>query len=155
MSFTASSSIGDMQSLIGATQVAATVVIRVSIPSLNIQKALKVNTGDSVWTLKKQLIDKCFTETRKDLWNYGIFLHGKDGKQGKFLNEYNTLIGYGIETTVRNHYKHNKNIMRHYNRFYTRRETNFITICDVYSHNWISCSNSVQVQTQIQRGKRS
>ncbi|KAJ8327034.1 hypothetical protein BDV3_000166 [Batrachochytrium dendrobatidis] len=76
----------------------APIVLRINVPCLKLQKAIKVNTSDSVWMLKKQLIDK-FGGDSKDCWNFGIFLHGKEGKQGKFLDERKDLATYGIDGT--------------------------------------------------------
>ncbi|KAH9274556.1 hypothetical protein BASA83_003192 [Batrachochytrium salamandrivorans] len=73
------------------------VVLRINVPSLKLQKAIKSQTCDTVWMLKKQLIDKFGSES-KDCWNFGIFLHGKEGKQGKFLDERKDLSVYNIDS---------------------------------------------------------
>ena len=81
-----------------AQAAAETIVLRINIPSLKLQKSIRVSTADAVWTLRKQLEDKVASEI-KDILNYGIFLHGKDGKKGKFLDERMIVGDYHIDNT--------------------------------------------------------
>lgn len=75
------------------------VVLRVNIPSLKLQKAIRVNGNDQIWSLKKQLEDKVQSEI-KDILNYGLYLHGTLGKKGKFLDERNTVTSYHLDANV-------------------------------------------------------
>jgi hypothetical protein len=75
------------------------IVFRINIPSLKLQKAIRVSTNDCIWMVKKQLEEKVGTEI-KDVLNYGLFLHGKDGKRNKFLDERNTIASYHLDATV-------------------------------------------------------
>ncbi|KAL2916907.1 hypothetical protein HK105_203686 [Polyrhizophydium stewartii] len=94
----ASPALGSTSMLNSSGTAGSTIVLRINVPALKLQKALKVNTADTVWGLKKQLIEK-FGAEAKDVWNYGIFLHGKEGKQGKFLDERKELSIYGVDTS--------------------------------------------------------
>ncbi|KAJ3321465.1 SH3 and multiple ankyrin repeat domains protein 2 [Boothiomyces sp. JEL0866] len=73
-----------------------TVVLRISIPVLKLQKAIRVNSNDLIAAVKKQLEEKVCSEI-KDVLNYGLLLHGKDGKQGKYLDERNTAGSYHLD----------------------------------------------------------
>lgn len=74
-------------------------VIKVSVPKKGIQKALRCNVYDTVWAVRKQFMDKIQNELR-DSMNYGLFLPGIQGKQGKFLEEKRDLQSYRFENTV-------------------------------------------------------
>jgi hypothetical protein len=76
-----------------------TLVLRISIPTLKLQKALRVNTNDCIWMVKKQLEEKVGAEI-KEVLNYGLYLHGKDGKRDKFLDERNTVGSYHVDANV-------------------------------------------------------
>ncbi|KAJ3275002.1 SH3 and multiple ankyrin repeat domains protein 2 [Terramyces sp. JEL0728] len=75
-----------------------TVVLRITIPSLKLQKAIRINSNDLIATVKKQLEEKVCSDV-KDVLNYGLLLHGKDGKQGKYLDERNTAGSYHLDQT--------------------------------------------------------
>ena len=77
---------------------ADSIVLRIQIPSQKLQKALKVNLDETIWQLKKNLIDKL--PDLQDALNYGLFLHGKEGKQGKFLDERKPASNFNLEPTV-------------------------------------------------------
>ncbi len=77
------------------------IVLRINIPSLKVQKALRLNSSDYIWSLKKQVEEKVAAEI-KDILNYGLYLHGKDGKKGKYLDERNTVGSYHLDQTVTN-----------------------------------------------------
>jgi N-terminal or F0 domain of Talin-head FERM len=72
------------------------VVLKINIPYLKLQKAIRVNSGDLVWNLKRQVEEKVAAEI-KEVLNYGIFVHGKDGKKGKYLDERNTVASYHLD----------------------------------------------------------
>ncbi|KAJ3257891.1 hypothetical protein HK103_004182 [Boothiomyces macroporosus] len=76
-----------------------TVVLRINIPALKLQKAIRVNSNDLIASVKKQLEEKVCSEI-KDVLNYGLLLHGKDGKQGKYLDERNTAGSYHLDQNV-------------------------------------------------------
>jgi hypothetical protein len=76
------------------------IVLRINIPNLKLQKAIRVSTSDPVWSVSRQLEDKVATDI-KDILNYGLFVHGKDGRNGKFLDERNTVGSYHLGATVR------------------------------------------------------
>ncbi|KAJ3364746.1 SH3 and multiple ankyrin repeat domains protein 2 [Kappamyces sp. JEL0680] len=75
---------------------AEAIVLRINIPILKLQKAIRVNTTDMIWTVNRQLEEKVAADI-KDVLNYGMFVHGKDGKKGKFLDERNTVGSYHLE----------------------------------------------------------
>ncbi|KAJ3179709.1 SH3 and multiple ankyrin repeat domains protein 2 [Gaertneriomyces sp. JEL0708] len=63
-------------------------IVRISVPSENRLKALKVALKDTVWSLKQQVISKVASGI-EDVLNYGLYSPPdvKSGKQGKFLDE--------------------------------------------------------------------
>ncbi|KAI8895149.1 ankyrin repeat-containing domain protein [Globomyces pollinis-pini] len=75
----------------------AKIVVRVNIPVLNLQKAIKVGPTDLIWTVKKQLEEKVRSEI-KDILNYALFLHGQGEKQGKYLDERKSLGSYHVDS---------------------------------------------------------
>jgi hypothetical protein len=56
------------------------IILKFVLPGLGIQKAMKVQSNDSIWTIKKTLMDKIGSEIAEFL-NYGLFLPGSQGKQ--------------------------------------------------------------------------
>jgi hypothetical protein len=75
------------------------VILKVNIPSLQAQKALSVSTNDPIWSIKKAIIMKVTSEFQQG-FNYGLFLQGENGKEGKFLDEAKTVGSYGLDGTV-------------------------------------------------------
>ncbi len=75
------------------------IVLRISVPSLGVQKAIRCPITDSIWSVKKQIIEKISTDLKEAL-NYGMFAPGTAGKQGKFLEEKRDLQSYGFENNV-------------------------------------------------------
>ncbi|KAJ3170812.1 hypothetical protein HK101_011326 [Irineochytrium annulatum] len=71
--------------------------VRVSVPSLGVQKALKASPTDLVWHIKKQVCEKMTTDL-KDALNHGLFMAPVGGKLGKFLEEKRDLASYQMET---------------------------------------------------------
>ncbi|KAJ3115470.1 hypothetical protein HDU96_000629 [Phlyctochytrium bullatum] len=71
--------------------------VRVSVPSLGVQKALRANPTDLVWTLKKQVCEKVATDMR-DALNHGLYMAPSGGKLGKFLDEKRDLGSYQMES---------------------------------------------------------
>ncbi|KAJ3160241.1 SH3 and multiple ankyrin repeat domains protein 2 [Geranomyces michiganensis] len=63
-------------------------VLRISLPSQEWSKAIKVYTRETVWEIKRRIIEKMASGI-EDALNYGLFLPAdtKSGKQGRFLDE--------------------------------------------------------------------
>lgn len=74
------------------------IVIRINIPVLKLQKAMRVKSSDLVFAIKKQVEEKTAAEIR-DVLNYGLYLHST-AKKGKFLDEKCTLGSYAIDGNV-------------------------------------------------------
>ena len=77
----------------------ASVILKINVPSIKVQKAFKVNAEDTVWAIGRMVSDKTM-QNIKDVFNYGLFVHGKDGKKGKFLDDRNTIGSYHLDGTV-------------------------------------------------------
>ncbi|TPX72406.1 hypothetical protein SpCBS45565_g00691 [Spizellomyces sp. 'palustris'] len=79
----------------------AAVVLRISLPSHDWQKAIKANLKDMVWSTKKHIIEK-MASTVDEALNFGLYLPAdvKSGKQGKFLDEKRELGTYISETNT-------------------------------------------------------
>jgi hypothetical protein len=75
------------------------ILLRVSIPSAGVQKTLRVNLSDMVWSLKRQIMDKVAADI-KDAMNHGFFLAASGGKLGKFLDEKRDIADYKFENQV-------------------------------------------------------
>ncbi|KAJ3049901.1 hypothetical protein HK097_009108 [Rhizophlyctis rosea] len=85
-------------------------ILRVSIPSKGVQKALRASSADRIWDLKKQIIDKMANDI-KDALNYGVFwpaggaasaavpaAPGTDGRiAGQFLDESKEVGGFKMD----------------------------------------------------------
>ncbi|TPX49973.1 hypothetical protein SeMB42_g00571 [Synchytrium endobioticum] len=84
---------------VSANTAAQQLVLRVSYPALKLQKAIRVATGDLVWTVMKQAVDKGAQDV-KDSLNYGIFLPGINGKPGMFLDDKREIGSYSIENNT-------------------------------------------------------
>lgn len=75
------------------------IVLRIQVPAQKLQKAIRINSNDTVLSLANKILDK-FPDL-KDKLNYGVLLReGKNG--GKFLLENKTLSFYNIDATVPN-----------------------------------------------------
>lgn len=74
-------------------------ILKFSVPSIGVQKALRFNSNDSIWNIKKTLMEKIGSEIPEFL-NYGLFLPGSGGKQGKFLDEKRVISHYNLENQV-------------------------------------------------------
>ncbi|KAI8825808.1 uncharacterized protein EV422DRAFT_514223 [Fimicolochytrium jonesii] len=74
------------------------VVLRISLPSQDWQKAVKAYTKESIWKLKQHIMEKMASGI-EDALNYGIFVpaDSKTGKQGKFLDEKRELGSFSPE----------------------------------------------------------
>ncbi|KAJ3108866.1 hypothetical protein HDU97_010138 [Phlyctochytrium planicorne] len=71
--------------------------VRVSVPSIGVQKALRANPNDLIWSIKKQVCEKVASDL-KDALNHGLFLPASGGKLGKFLDEKREWGGYQMES---------------------------------------------------------
>ncbi|KAJ3391021.1 SH3 and multiple ankyrin repeat domains protein 2 [Lobulomyces angularis] len=78
---------------------AAFVIVKITITSVGVQKALRCNVNDTIWVLKKQFLEKVGNEVA-DLLNHGLFLPGVQGKQGKFLEEKRDILSYNFENNT-------------------------------------------------------
>lgn len=80
------------------------VVLRVHIPAQDVKKAIRVNSEESIWQIKKQIIEKLGKGLDEAL-NFGIYLPGTDGKEGKFFDENRSLQDYRLGDNVRISYR--------------------------------------------------
>ncbi|KAJ3203287.1 hypothetical protein HDU67_010277, partial [Dinochytrium kinnereticum] len=71
--------------------------VRVSVPSLGVQKALRASPTDLVWNIKKQVCEKVASDL-KDALNHGLFVAASGGRLGKFLDEKRDLGSYQMES---------------------------------------------------------
>lgn len=76
------------------------IIIKIWIPAHGIQKAIRCNTQDTVWALKKQLMEKVLAEI-PNVMNYGFFIPGALGKLGTFMDEKKEFSFYKPEQNVR------------------------------------------------------
>ena len=83
-----------------ATLSSKALIIRVSFPSKGTLKAIRVNNSDTVWAIKRHIIDKASSDKVENLeWsNWGIYLPSKEGKNGKFLDEKREISTYGFDS---------------------------------------------------------
>ncbi|KAJ3168725.1 hypothetical protein HDU87_000971 [Geranomyces variabilis] len=63
-------------------------VLRISLPSQEWSKAIKVYTRETIWEIKRRIVEKMASGI-EDALNYGLFVPAdpKSGKQGRFLDE--------------------------------------------------------------------
>ncbi|KAJ3132091.1 SH3 and multiple ankyrin repeat domains protein 2 [Geranomyces variabilis] len=63
-------------------------VLRISLPSQEWSKAIKVYTRETIWEIKRRIVEKMASGI-EDALNYGLFIPAdpKSGKQGRFLDE--------------------------------------------------------------------
>ncbi|KAI9352778.1 hypothetical protein BDR26DRAFT_1002907 [Obelidium mucronatum] len=75
-----------------------TIILRVLITSMGLTKSLRAATGDTVWALKKQVIEK-MNKDIKDVLNFAIFVPPGSGKgaRGRFLDDKLTLDCCNLE----------------------------------------------------------
>jgi hypothetical protein len=76
------------------------IVLKVGIPDLKLVKAMRFNSADSVWAVKKQIAAK-FTELNQG-FNFGIFVAGADGN-GKFLDDHLAISSFQLQPMANNH----------------------------------------------------
>lgn len=81
------------------------VLVRISIAEVNGQKALKVPPSDTISSVKFQIIDKLTGVNIENILNYGLWLPGSDGKEGKFLDEQRSVKDYRLSETVSTTFK--------------------------------------------------
>ena len=75
-------------------------LMRVNVPALSLQKVIKVNDSDNVWSVKKILLEKIGTREMKHALNHGFYIHGIEGKQGKFMDDRKEISLYKVDTNV-------------------------------------------------------
>jgi hypothetical protein len=70
------------------------IVLKIRVPSQNLIKTIRIITNESIWTLKKIIMNKITSEV-KDAYNYGLFEKKGIGANtiGKFLDE-DKMIGF-------------------------------------------------------------
>jgi hypothetical protein len=83
----------------GATLPANTIIIKISVPSQNLQKSFRFSADEPLFHLKQQAVEKMIKGI-PDVLNYGFFLHGTDGKDGKFLDEMRSASEYRLPDNV-------------------------------------------------------
>ncbi|TPX78711.1 hypothetical protein CcCBS67573_g00082 [Chytriomyces confervae] len=84
-----------------------TIILRVLITAMSITKTLRASSSDTVWALKKQVIEKMNTDVKGAL-NYGIYLPPtppmpsttSKPPKGRFLEDQKTLEACGLENNV-------------------------------------------------------
>ena len=76
------------------------IILKISIPSLGIQKALKCKTTDKVWVIKNQIIEKIKGSNTTVNLNFDFYLPKQLKTPGKYLEERKDFQYYGIETNV-------------------------------------------------------
>ncbi|VDN95868.1 unnamed protein product [Rodentolepis nana] len=74
-------------------------VIKISVPSVNIEKVYNFIPSDVISDVKDSIIKDLNLEFR-DILNYGLFLPPTDGKAGKFLQEDRQLKEYPFTSSV-------------------------------------------------------
>lgn len=74
-------------------------IVKINVPSMKLQKSFKIQASDLIWNVNRMVADKV-TQDIKDSLNFGLYLHGKDGKKGKFLDDRNTAGSYHLDNSV-------------------------------------------------------
>ncbi|KAI9092609.1 hypothetical protein DFS34DRAFT_283004 [Phlyctochytrium arcticum] len=84
-----------------AAPAATSLVLRISLPSHDWQKAIKASTKELVWNIKKQTMEKMASGI-EDALNYGLYLppDPKTGKPGRFLEERLPLGAYVTDSNT-------------------------------------------------------
>lgn len=72
------------------------VILKINVPSIKVQKAFRVMSTDSIWSIGRLVAEKVMQDI-KDVFNFGLYLHGKDGKKGKFLDDRNSVGSYHLD----------------------------------------------------------
>ena len=73
--------------------------IRILWTFQNLAKTMKIEPYQTVNALKLQIMDKMNAECQ-DIQNFGLFLPGTLGKDGKFLDEQRILASYKLDVDV-------------------------------------------------------
>ncbi|KAI8922052.1 hypothetical protein DFJ77DRAFT_445117 [Powellomyces hirtus] len=83
------------------TDQGSALVLRVSLPSQEWSKAIKVYTKETIWDIKKRIMEKMASGIEDSL-NWGLFLPPdvKSGKPGKFLEEKREVGNYVSENST-------------------------------------------------------
>ncbi|KJE90109.1 hypothetical protein CAOG_01460 [Capsaspora owczarzaki ATCC 30864] len=72
------------------------ILLRVEIPSQNLQKSLLFEPHLPVWFAKQLILDK-MSKDEENVINYGLFIPPANGRAGKFLDEERLLASYSLE----------------------------------------------------------
>ncbi|CAF1634071.1 unnamed protein product [Adineta ricciae] len=75
------------------------IYIRVAVEDLNLQKVLKFNLDDTVWSAKQKVLQVLVRELIDGL-NFGLYLPPSNGRAGKFLDESRCLREYPLSGSV-------------------------------------------------------
>ncbi|XP_065352176.1 SH3 and multiple ankyrin repeat domains protein 3-like isoform X8 [Cloeon dipterum] len=75
------------------------VLIRVHVPELNINKCLQFARDELIWNVKQQCL-AALPKELKESFNYGLFVPPANGKAGKFLDEERHLTDYPFSGPV-------------------------------------------------------
>ncbi|CAF1595967.1 unnamed protein product [Adineta steineri] len=75
------------------------IYIRIAVEDLNLQKVLKFNLDDTVWSAKQKVLQVLVRELIDGL-NFGLYLPACNGRAGKFLDESRCLKEYPLSGSV-------------------------------------------------------
>ncbi|XP_059486375.1 SH3 and multiple ankyrin repeat domains protein 3 isoform X3 [Neocloeon triangulifer] len=75
------------------------VLIRIHVPELNINKCLQFAREELIWNVKQQCL-AALPKELKESFNYGLFVPPANGKAGKFLDEERHLTDYPFSGPV-------------------------------------------------------
>ena len=101
----------------GIEQDQSSIYIRVAVEDLHLQKVLKFNLDETVWTAKQKVLQvlvrvnspislslhySSFVSSKElnDGWNFGLYLPASNGRAGKFLDESRYLREYPFSGPV-------------------------------------------------------
>ncbi|XP_059079130.1 uncharacterized protein LOC131877469 [Tigriopus californicus] len=83
----------------GGSELNESLLVRIGVPELHVDKCLQFRKDDLIWEVKQQ----CLAALPKELtesFNYGLFLPPSKGKAGKFLDEERRLREYPMEEPI-------------------------------------------------------
>ncbi|CAF3564455.1 unnamed protein product [Rotaria socialis] len=75
------------------------IYIRIAVEDLNLQKVLKFNLDDTIWSAKQKVLQVLVRELTDSL-NFGLYLPPCNGRAGKFLDESRCLREYPLNGPV-------------------------------------------------------
>ncbi|KAI8616034.1 hypothetical protein BC830DRAFT_1119810, partial [Chytriomyces sp. MP71] len=87
-----------------------TVILRVLVTAMSITKTLRVQSTDTVWALKKQVLEKMNADVKGAL-NCGIFVPSTSKTKGHFLEDQKTLAAYALENNMQVEFTTRKRVL--------------------------------------------